>query len=106
MERLNFKSSAIANEVCQFYVEGFGDFCEGLNRYFIFRPFNIPDVIARQVSFFGKLFLGKASFDPFGPDRFAEEFGDFAGLWHGCHENKNWWKPLPSMLGKKFLPFS
>jgi hypothetical protein len=79
--RSNFrcvKKSNIPSEFPNATFEGFGNLRERFQRDFLFRPFDVANVIPRQIGFFSKLFLAQASLLPPAADGFSQKAINFA----------------------------
>ena len=64
--------SNVPCEVAHAAFQSLGEFCQRFERDFLFRPFNVANIIPRQIGFFRQLLLTQAGLCPFGADGYTQ----------------------------------
>lgn len=64
--------SHIPNEVSHTAFEGFGKFRQRFESNFLFRPFDVANVVPRQIGFLRQFLLTQMRLSPFGADGFSQ----------------------------------
>jgi len=89
--------SYIPNQVPDATFQSLGNLGEGFERDLFLRPFNVANIIPRQVGLFSQFFLAETSLLSFGADGFAQKPIDSArGHMHSLESKQKTLAELPT----------
>ena len=72
------EKSNLPSEFSHTTFEGFRNLCKGFKGNLLFRPFDVTNVVPREISLFRQLFLAQTSLLPLDADGFPQNAVNFA----------------------------